>query len=66
MCWGVWKVRVDVGKCWGRCGEILKRCKKVCWGVRGMGKCWGRCVKVCWGVEEVRRGVGECMGCGRR
>ena len=42
LCWGVGKVREDVGRGVGKC-------------VRGVKKCWGRCggcEKVCWGVGK--------------
>ena len=36
MCWGVRglrKVRVNMGKCWERCGKGEERCVRKCLGV---------------------------------
>ena len=66
MCWGVVKVRRDVGKgvrgggvrkCWGICG-------KVWWG--GIRKCvgmWDRLGEIWGSVGKVRKSV---LGCGER
>ena len=38
VCWGVGKIRGDVGKCVGV----------------GVGKCWERCGEVYWGMGNER------------